>query len=757
MKTSTVAKISLLASGLSVVGFGLALQNTPSAGHPGAGGQGFRGAAHSLGGTAWAGTPEPLLASQPVYSEGTPRLMTKSEAGTGTLLFETTERGKYLAAPTLGTDVSILVSGPVARTTLIQSFTNPTDQWVEGVYVFPLPEGAAVDSLRLKVGERLIEGTIKEKREAKQIYEAAKAAGQTAALTEQERPNIFTNSVANIGPGETVTLRLTYQETVEMETDGFSLRFPMVVGPRYAPPAETVQMVDLDSGGFATNVTDVARITPPVLHPGNGPINPVSLRVDLDAGFDVGELVSPSHVLDITEDADGGFNILLDGDVFADRDFVLEWSPENGPTPSAGLFTEAREGMDYHLLMLTPSQGMAPLGLPRDVTFILDVSGSMSGESLRQAKEGLNRALDSLKEGDRFNIIAFDDQTYPMWGGLRSASVRNVEKSRNWLTRMNGGGGTDMLPALQTALRQQQDDEGRLSQILFLTDGAIGNEDQLFKLIKDGRGEARVFTIGMGSAPNTHFMRRAAELGQGTHVHIGDISEAAARMEELTAKLERPAMTDIRLTWPEGVEAESFAVPDLYEGETLNLTAKAPTGVTGQLKVTGLRGDTPWEARLPLGKGASREGISKLWAREKINALEVEYLSNYPRQDEIDAEILETALEHSLVSRLTSLVAVDVTPRRPEGERLLSASMPTNLPKGWDFDKVFGPRNIDYTVPEGWGESLSPGRDPSLPAPERQEIDIPRGSTPALLHMLLGLLMLGLGGMARLVRRVRVA
>ena len=745
MRTGLIATVSM-------IGFGLALSYPMEVPHSGAGPEaGSWSVSDMMSATAWAETPPSVS-----HELGEPRLMSKGEAETGTLLFKSSTPGKYIAAPTLGTDVSILVSGPVARTTLIQSFTNPSDQWVEGVYVFPLPEGAAVDSLRLKVGERLIEGTIKEKQEAKAIYEAAKAAGQTAALTEQERPNIFTNSVANIGPGETITLRLTYQETVEMEADGFALRFPMVVGPRYNPPAETVQMVEFGANGFANSVTDAARITPPVLRPEMGPINPVTLRVDLDAGFDVGELISPSHKLSYIEDADGSFDITLDGDVYADRDFVLEWNPKSGPTPSAGLFTETREAMDYHLLMVTPPVGTQALNMPRDVTFILDVSGSMAGESIDQAKEGLSRALDTLGDDDRFNIIAFDDQTYPMWGGLRDAKTRNVSQAQTWLRRLNGGGGTEMLPALEAALSQQMETEGRLAQILFLTDGAIGNEDQLFELIQEDRGEARVFTIGMGSAPNTHFMRRAAEIGQGTHVHIGNISEAADRMDELTLKLERPALTDIRLTWPDGTLVESFPIPDLYEGEILNLTAKAPTGVSGRVRVTGLRGDTPWEAQLPLGQLSSREGVSKLWAREKINALEVERLSNYPRQAEIDEIILTTALEHSLVSRLTSLVAVDVTPRRPVGEDLHTQAMPTNLPKGWDFDKVFGTDvAVGYEKVE-WGGLLAPSGniDPTTGLP-KPEIDVARGSTPALLYMLLGLLMLLSGGL--LGRRKRAA
>ena len=713
------------------IGFGLALLSP--LGVPGALGW---GAAH-------AETPTPA-------TELRPKLLSKSDATTGTLLFESTTPGRYLAAPTVGTDVLIEVSGPVARTTLVQTFTNPTDQWVEGIYVFPLPDTAAVDSLKLKVGDRLIEGTIQEKRKAREIYEAAKAAGHTAALTEQDQPNLFTNAVANIGPGETVSIRLTYQETVEMEADGFSLRFPMTTTPRYAPTAPVVQTVSLDGSGFASDIHTVAAKTHAIVE---GPINPVTLRVDLDAGFPVGGFDSPSHELTWIETETGQYDITID--TYADRDFVLEWEPEGGPTPSAGLFTETLSGTDYHLLMLTPpTEGV--LDLPRDVTFILDVSGSMAGESLQQAKTGLRRGLSSLGAGDRFNIIAFDDRTYAMWSGLRDASRENLQAADRWLARQSGGGGTEMLPALRTALSQQSDARDRLAQILFLTDGAISNEDALFETIAEQRGTARVFTIGMGSAPNTHFMRRAAELGRGSHTHIGNISEAAARMDDLAAKLERPVMTDIELAWPDGTGAKAWPnpVPDLYAGETLHITAGLPTGTTGEVRVVGLRAGEPFEAVLPLGQGASRPGVSKLWAREKIAALELRRLTDYGRQDEIDADILETALDFSLVTRLTSLVAVDVTPRRPDGEPLLTAQAPNMAPKGWDFDAQWRARDMEAI---DYGDLIAPSDGPRSfgGGPDRTEIDIPRGSTPALLNLLLGLLTLFVTFLASIRDRTR--
>ena len=705
-------------------------------------------------------TPRPVLVPAsadipPARPDG--ELMRRSDARTGRLLFEASTPGRYVPAPLIGTDVTIDVSGPIARTTLVQSFTNGSDAWVEGVYVFPLPDTAAVDGLKVVVGDRMIEGTIKPREEAKVIYETAKAQGYTAALTEQERPNLFTNSVANIGPGETVTIRLTYQETVEMEEDRFSLRFPMVVGPRYHPPASSVRAASFsEGGGFATEVTDVARTTTQLVAPGRGPIHPVRLRVNLDAGFPVADVTSGSHALDM----EGG-RIAPTGDVFADRDFTLEWTPESGTTPSAGLFSESVGGSDYHLLMVTPPSDAPVLDLPRDVTFILDVSGSMAGESLRQAKAGLLAGLETLGPGDRFNIVAFDNETYPLWTSLRDGTEANLDAARRWLGGMTGGGGTEMLPALRTALGQQREDPARLSQILFLTDGAIDNEDQLFATIERGRGAARVFTIGMGSAPNTHFMRRASELGQGSFTHIGDVSEAAVKMDELTARISRPVMTDIRVQWPEDAEIVTYPdpIPDLFAGEALTIAARLPGGASGNLRVTGLRGGEAWEASLPLaspGEGASREGVSKLWAREAIATLELDILRDHTRREPLERELERVAMEHSLVSRLTSLVAVDVTPRRVDGQPLHSVKVATNLPKGWEFAALFAdaPRAV---MSEADRERLRerPRLEGGAPMPELEPVNIPRGSTPSLLASLAGLLMLFIAWCAR--RRERHA
>ncbi|MDP9810293.1 Ca-activated chloride channel family protein [Rhizobium tibeticum] len=627
-------------------------------------------------------------------------LVRPNDVNSGSLLFPAREPGFFVEAPRLKTDVQMDVSGPIARVRVTQRFQNPSKGWVEGTYVFPLPENSAVDVLKMQIGERFIEGQIKPRQEAREIYEQAKAEGKKAALLEQQRPNIFTNQVANIGPGETIVVQIEYQQAVHQSGGEFSLRFPMVVAPRYNP-APIVQTVEFNNGaGLAIPndpVENRQKIEAPVLDPrDNAKINPVALTVDLKAGFALGDVKSSFHDVGIKQDGDQNRMISLKGEsVAADKDFELTWRAAPGKTPSAGLFREVVNGKAYLLAFVTPpaTPDASSPAAKREVVFVIDNSGSMSGPSIEQAKESLALAISKLNVDDRFNVIRFDDTMTDYFNGLVAASPDNREKAIAYVRALTADGGTEMLPALQDALRNQGPvSNGALRQVVFLTDGAIGNEQQLFAEISQNRGEARVFTVGIGSAPNSYFMTKAAEMGRGTFTQIGSADQVAGRMGELFAKLQNPAMTDIAATF-EGVKAKDITpvpMPDLYTGEPVVLTAELPEEKpAGKLQIIGKTGLQPWRVDMDIANAADGRGISKLWARRKIDDLEARA---YEREDRglLDKDIETVALAHHLVSRVTSLVAVDVTPSRPAGAPLGSAKLPLNLPEGWDFEKVGG-------------------------------------------------------------------
>lgn len=681
-------------------------------------------------------------------AQSEPRFVSPDEATTGALLLKSSKPGRFIEAPQLATDVVISVSGPIARTRVTQRFENTSDLWIEGVYVFPLPDEAAVDTLKMQIGSRFIEGKIEEKKKAKELYEKAKREGKKASLLEQERPNIFTNSVANIGPGETIIVQIEYQESVKFEDGGFSLRFPMVVAPRYNPPAIVHNVsFNADAGwGAVDPVPDRARIEPPVLHPEAGLANPVTLSVDLDAGFPLGNISSSYHNIRVKHQGDHRASLVLSEETTpANRDFELVWAPKKGATPNAALFKETIEGEPYFLLMITPpfiETETTPT--PREIIFVIDTSGSMGGASIRQARESLTMAVKRLQPGDAFNIIRFSDRTHQLFPRSQLVNTETIGDALKYVNGLTANGGTMMLPALKAALIDDGRFKNYLRQVVFLTDGAIGNEQQLFETISMERGDARIFTVGIGSAPNSYFMSRAAELGQGAFTHIGAVAEVADRMSALFKKLESPAITNFQLDWPDGAQAETWPspIPDLYKGETLVVAARANT-VKGTLQIAGAEGETRWNVALPLEGAATRKGVSKLWARKKIAALELARVNAGNDRQALDNDILKVALAHSLISRLTSLVAIDVTPSRPQGDDIARADISLNLPQGWEFEKVFGekatPLQREALAAQLLQHYVDASAAPTPAGQGRKGVVLPQGATFADIKLMRGL------------------
>ena len=642
--------------------------------------------------------------ARPVSADTTPGEGHPRRVTAGALLWRAGDEG-LVPAPALDTRVELRVTGMVARATVHQEFVNPATVWAEGVYVFPLPEDAAVDHLRMRVGDRVIEGVIRERGAAKQAYEAARQQGRRASLVEQERPNIFTTSVANIPPGAAITVEIEYQQVVRYDGGEYRLRFPMVVGPRY----------------ITDEVPDASRITPPVQHPSRGLINPVTLRIELDAGVPLARLESPSHAIQTAPLAAGATLIeLAQGPVPADRDFELMWQPAAEAAPTAALFAETGGNGTFALLMvMPPAPGTLGPSVPREVIFVIDNSGSMHGASIEQAKAALTLALGRLQPADSFNVIRFNHTTDAVFGGALPATPLNLRAAARWVAGLRANGGTEMLPALQRALDGRERVE-RLRQVIFLTDGAVGNEERLFAVIRERLGDSRLFTIGIGSAPNSHFMREAARLGRGSFTFIGNPSEVQDKMLALFQKLESPALTDLRLELPGGAVAELLPerIPDLYRGEPLVVALKTqalPPTVT----LRGLLGGAPWEQSLALHGAAPGAGLSVHWGRALIGAL-LDRRHAGLSEDDTRTAVIHVALEHHLVSAYTSLVAVDVTPVRPGDAPLDSHALPTNLPHGWEYTAVFG---------------------------------MGQGATPGPLHVVLGLGLLTLAAVAVILRR----
>jgi len=403
--------------------------------------------------------------------------------------------------------------------------------------------------------------------------------------------------------------------------------------------------------------------------------------------------------------------------------------------------------------MLTPPAELnadAPRQL-RETIFVIDNSGSMAGMSMPQAKNALLTGLDRLEPQDTFNVIRFDDTYDLVFPTAVHATPQNVARAKGYVSALRADGGTQMLPALQAALIDRTpDDDTRVRQVVFLTDGAIGNEDALFAAIDRGLGRSRLFTVGIGSAPNTYFMSRAARIGRGTFTHIGNIGEVQAKTEQLFAALESPVMIDIDADFPAGTSNEVWPnpIPDLYAGEPVVITAKLDS-LDGELRISGTLAGTRWAADLTLADAAEGEGVATLWARSKIASIEERRFTG-ANTETIDRLVLQTALDFDLVSRLTSLVAVDVSPARPADAQLTRTDIATMLPEGWEFGAMFGP-DVDAFVREAslddeMQKYLKAGADPDAPhAQGRNGVPLPRGATLMELQMMLGLALMLMG------------
>ncbi|HIL43008.1 MAG TPA: marine proteobacterial sortase target protein [Gammaproteobacteria bacterium] len=598
-----------------------------------------------------------------------------NQVGTGSIIYKYKDKTKFTQSA-LDTMVDMNITGVTNRVRVEQTFTNPSNDWVEGVYVFPLPEDSAIDHLTLFVDGRIIDGQIKERKEAKKIYNKAKNEGKKAAIIEQQRPNIFTTSVANIPPGGTIKIAIEYQQAVLIRDESFSIRFPMTIGDRYIPgvPIST----PYDSMGVIPNthtVKDASKITPPTSKHVD---RPLSININLKAGFDLESIESSYHAIQVDEINNLTKRIKLTNDTTqADRDFVLNWRANKGLQPDVAIFTQQKGEDNYLMLMATPPklEAFKKSNTPREVVFIIDSSGSMGGGSMTQAKSALHRAIQRLKPTDRFNIIDFDSKFDPLFYNPMPAIYMNIKRGAWFVNNLDADGGTMALGAIKYALESRDiRSNDYLRQIIFITDGHVGNEQDLFRVVRESMHDDRIFTIGIGSAPNSYLMTKMADLGKGTFTYIGSNSEVEDKMLKLFDKLESPALTNIDIQFPEGVEAEQAlgSLGDLYAGETISAVFKLNV-LPSSLDVSGNSVDGVYAKKIDIGINNNTTGIDVLWGRRKVEQLMDKYHSNMRLvdRDQTKLEITNLALNYHLVSKFTSLVAVDVTNSRSQEDPLI--------------------------------------------------------------------------------------
>jgi Ca-activated chloride channel family protein len=602
----------------------------------------------------------------------TPTEAPLNESGFSSMWLTSQDGSQTIAGEALSTEISMSVSGPILRVKVKQRFKNTSQMWLEGMYSFPLPEQAAVDQLRMIIGERIVEGQIKEKQAAKKSYEKARANGQRASLLNHHRTNIFTTSVANIAPKEEIVVEFEYQQVLDFQDHQYNLRFPMVSTPQYTP-ARTQLDKDFINPIEAIRSSD------------SKPGNPVSIKVDLQPGFPIELPSSISHPVSVDDLGKEHYQVNLNGTAeLSNRDFILSWKLKPLSKPMVSILREDVGDQSYGLMMVMPPQASAETApaIPRELIWVLDVSGSMQGESIEQARSAILKALSKLRQEDYFNIIYFNTQAWQLFPNSRAGNADNLNFARDKILKLEANGGTEMRSALNLALNQQNNSE-RLRQLIFVTDGAVSNEAELFSYIQANLGATRLFTVGIGSAPNSYFMRKAAITGRGSFTYISQPQEVTTKINRLLRKLETPALTDLGFDLNDPtVSVLPQVLPDVYLGEPVYISFKAEN-FPSYAELTGKLNGTPSSLRLSLDTNSKHEGIAVEWARRKISELVDRFQEdNNETKPRLREEAIEIALGHHQVSKFTSLVAVDKAPVRG-GALLNNKRIPVNAPKGW--------------------------------------------------------------------------
>ena len=604
-----------------------------------------------------------------------------------------------LPLPLQHTDVRARIDGYVGTVDVIQQFENPFRRTIEAVYVFPLPERAAVSEFVMTIGERRIRGILREREEAEAIYRQARAQGYRASLLTQHRPNVFEQKVANIEPGHRIDVNIRYFHTLAYRDGWYSFVFPTVVAPRYNPPGLSNPVLPLPRTAMqplpAQRTAEAdggepafAGIAVPYLHPDERSGHDIAIRVELDAGVAI-EAIEASH--DIEQAFTGAETAriaLADRVAIPNRDFVLDFKVAGGQIKSNLLTYSDPQQPDqgYFTMMLYPPEDLEGLRRhPLEMVFVLDTSGSMDGQPIAEAKAALIAALDSLDTKDTFQVIRFSENASQFGDVPVRATRQNVERARQYVLSLDGAGGTEMIEGIRAALGFPHDPR-RLRFVTFLTDGAIGNETQILGEIHASIGASRIFSFGVGSSPNRYLLERMAVAGQGAVAYLGPDDSGNEVMNDFFARISHPALADLRIDWGGMHVSDVYPsrLPDLFVGRAVTVTGRY-RGEAGDVTIDGSAGGERIELALQHDSNAGPASLRQLWARLRIADLMDRRSRDAEPQERLEGMIRRTALEYGLMSDYTSFLAVDAS-QPTAGGFGMTVAQPVRVPAGVRYE-----------------------------------------------------------------------
>jgi Ca-activated chloride channel homolog len=614
--------------------------------------------------------------------------------------------------PLKHTDVEAEVSGQLARVTVTQEFHNPFQEEIEAVYVFPLSQSAAVDDMTMIIGDRTIKGKIKRREEAQAIYEAARDAGQTASLLDQERPNIFTQSVANIAPGAEVKITISYVEFLKYEGGTYEFVFPMVVGPRYIPG----RPIGKQEGGWAADtskVPDASRITPAIAPKDMREGHDISIKVKLDAGVPIGWLNSTLHEIDVARpDNHRAIVQLKDLATIPNKDFILKFDVAGEKISDAIMTHRGAHGGFFTLILQPPERVTAADVAPKELVFVLDTSGSMEGFPIEKAKETIKLALDNLYPGDTFNLITFSGDTHVLFSQPVPATRENLLLAQRFLASRQGSGGTEMMSAIRAALATS-DEQDHVRIVCFMTDGHVANDMEIISEVRK-HPNARVFAFGIGSSVNRFLLDKMAEHGRGEveYVTLEDDGSAAAR--RFHERVRNPLLTDIEIDWAGLPVAYVYPkrLPDLFSAKPLILTGRYTSAARGVIRLSGRQAGQKFIREIPikLPRSQTEHGaLATLWARMRIDDLMGQDYAGIQRgqpHPDVREAITRLGLAYRLMTQFTSFVAVEEM-IVSDGGRTRRVDVPVEMPQGMSFKGLFGANETARIAAQSGGASVA--------------------------------------------------